>query len=543
MDSRLYLLIPVAGAIFAARRLFRYLRFFQQEEYNDTRFLAWVREKKAFDTRGSMIAAVSGFGGFVLGALSPVLTTVTTIAGCLALVGLGYWEEDPRRSGKLRLNMTERATRIYRAAGGLYLGCLLVWTIASTLLPLHAAFLFSWVGQAVLARAMPFLLIAANRILAPGEQALQQRFLDEAKLRFARVRPFTVGVTGSYGKTSTKAVLGQVLESSLGPTFWPPKGINTIMGNTRDIRDRLQRGYKYAVMEMGAYGIGSIRRSCEAFPPDAAIVTAVDIMHLERFGSAGNVYSAKSELPQSVPADGILVVNGDNAGSRKMAEEFRKATTLIYGLDPSLGHLDCTATGIESADGVTKFVIHWKGAEYRAKAPTIGRAAVSNMLAAFSMAAALGGRPEVIVAALASIDPVENRLVRKKTGGVIFLQDAYNSNPLGFATALEALEMERGERKILMTPGMIELGDQQADENRKIGERAAKAVNLALIVGPTNRAALIEGLKAGGLAAENIKTFEDRTQAFAFLSSEQKDGDVVLIENDLPDLYEIDERF
>lgn len=543
MDSRLYLLVPVAGAVFAARRLLRYLRFFQQEEYNDSRFLAWVREKKAFDTRGSMVATVAGFGGFVLGALSPVLTTVMTVAGCAALAFLGYWEEDPRRTGKLRLNMTERATRIYRAAGGLYLGCVLVWTIVSTLLPLHAAFLFSWVGVAVLARALPFMLIAANRILAPGEQALQQRFLDEARVRFAAVRPYTIGITGSYGKTSTKAILGQVLESALGPTFWPPKGINTIMGNTRDIRERLQRGYRYAVMEMGAYGIGSIRRACEAFPPDAAIVTAVDIMHLERFGSAGNVYTAKSELPQAVPADGILVVNGDNEGSRRMAQEIRKAQTIIYGLEPSLGPLDCHATDIESSDGVTKFVINWKGSRYQAKAPVIGRAAVSNMLAAFSMAAALGGRPEVIIAALASIDPVENRLVRKKTGGVVFLQDAYNSNPLGFVTALEALELERGERKILMTPGMIELGDQQAEENRKVGERAAKSVHLALIVGPTNRAALVEGLKAGGLPAESIKTFEDRTQAFAFLASEQKEGDVVLIENDLPDLYEIDERF
>lgn len=542
-DGSLFLLIPLAGLVFGARRLLRYLRFFQQEEYNDTRFLEWVREKRAFDTRGSIIAAIAGLGSFVLGAVLPSAGTALGLAGCAGLVWLGLWEEDPRRTGKLRLNMTERAVRIYRTAGGLYVGATILWTIAASLLPPHLAAVWCWLGQAALARSVPFLLVAANKILAPGEQALQQRFLDEAKRRYSDIRPFTVGITGSFGKTSTKAILGQILETSLGPTFWPPKGINTIMGITRDVRERLFHGYRYGVIEMGAYGIGSIQRACDAFPPDAAIVTAVGIMHLDRFGSAENVYTAKSELPRNVPDDGILVVNGDNAGSRRMADDHRKRVTLIYGLDPSLGPLDCRASNIETVEGTTRFTIHWDGKEYPVVSPSIGNAAVSNTLAAFTMAVALGARPEVVIAAIASIEPVDNRLVRKKSGNVVFLQDAYNSNPLGFITALDALKSERAERRILVTPGMIELGEQQDAENARVAEHAAKIADLAIVVGSTNRAAIVRGLTAGGMAPDAILTFDDRSAAFKHLSSIQRDGDAVLVENDLPDLYEVDSRF
>ncbi len=539
----LELLVPIAGILFAARRLLRYLRFFQQEEYNNARYLIWLNEKNAFDTKAFRLCAISAVLCFVAGLVSASLLLWVTAICAVALVVLGLREEDPRRSGKLRLNMTERATRIYRVALELTALASLLSLIVAMWFPSWLMVPLLWGAQLMLARFTPNMLVAANGLLAPGEQQIQDAFLDAARKKFRQSRPYTVGITGSYGKTSTKSILGQVLETSLGPTFWPPKGINTIMGITRDIRERLVPGYPYAVLEIGAYGIGSIERVCRSFPIDAAIVTAVGIMHLDRFGSAENIYTAKSELARAVPEKGILVCNGDNPGSRRMAEQYKRQTTLLYGLDKSQGPLDCWAEDVKTVADGSEFTIHLGGKSYPVRTPLVGTAAVSNILAAFTMATALGADPLTVVAALANLEQVENRLERTKAGGATYLRDAYNSNPVGFQTALDVLGAHPGTRKILMTPGMIELGPEQVSENRRLAESAAKVVDIALIVGETNRAALVEGLKAGGLAPEKILTFSGREGALQELKALQSDGDVILLENDLPDLYEVDARF
>ena len=159
------------------------------------------------------------------------------------------------------------------------------------------------------------------------------------------------------------------------------------------------------------------------------------------------------------------------------------------------------------------------------------------------MACALGANPAYAVAAISTLEPVENRLVFEKTARGSYLRDAYNSNPLGFKSALEVLKGLPGERKILMTPGMIELGDQQVKENEIAGELAGQAADLVLIVGPINRDALTRGLIAAGMAKDKIIPLNTRDEAFITLSELEQPGDVILIENDLTDLYEGAVRF
>ena len=208
------------------------------------------------------------------------------------------------------------------------------------------------------------------------------------------------------------------------PTFWTPKSINTVMGVTREIRERMKPHHKWAIMEMGAYNVGSIQRLCDFTPPKAAIITVVGIMHLERFGSAENVYRAKSELAKNVPADGVLVCNGDDPGARRMAKENPKATTLLYGIDSE--DADCRMTDItETADGST-FTVHWKGRAYTGSTGLLGKPMLSNLLGAFTMAAALGVHPDVLLAVVRNIKPTENRLEVKRVGDVTWINDAYN---------------------------------------------------------------------------------------------------------------------
>jgi UDP-N-acetylmuramoyl-tripeptide--D-alanyl-D-alanine ligase len=296
---------------------------------------------------------------------------------------------------------------------------------------------------------------------------------------------------------------------------------------------------------MGAYQMGSISKLCRLTPPDAGLVTAVGVMHLERFGGAENIYKAKCELPQALPAEGLLVCNGDNPGARQMATDYPKARTLLYGLEPNLGHLDCWMSEIVATMQGTTFNLHWQEQVYPGFTKLLGVPMLSNLVGAFAMCCALGKSPEYVMAAIRSIEPANNRLNLRKNGDGFILDDSYNSNPIGFVSALEVLGTLAGGRKILMTPGMVELGEIQAAENRQAALKAAEICDLVIIVGDTNRAALLSGLQDGGLPAAQILEFDNRDLALAHLMDDKfkQPGDLILIENDLPDLYEAEAKF
>lgn len=526
-------------------RTLSFLRYFQQEEYSSSRFLAWIKEKRAIDTRGTAILALTGLLSLIL----PGGWTTLVIAA-LATLGLSIVvriaEEDPRRSGKLKLNMTQRASKIVLVSFGLF--ALLATGPVLLLLKCcgggerDLAYFALW--GICMAQAPGALLVVANKLLWPAEKALQDRFYADAKRILREVDPFVIGITGSYGKTGAKAALGDLLTQCVGPTFWPKKSINTVMGITRTIREALSPVHRFAVIEMGAYNRGSIKRLCDFTPPKAALVTAVGIMHLERFGSPENVYVAKSEIAQALPPDGILVCNGDSPNARRMAVEHASGKTLLYGLDQSAGPLDCYASDIAFSAQGTSFLIHWGGRSFPGRTPLLGRPALSNALGAFTMACALGAEPAYAVACLANLAPVDNRLVLdSKAGSVSFLRDAYNSNPTGFAAALEVLQALPAKRRIVMTPGMVELGDQQQAQNRRLATMCASVADLVIVVGRINREAILAGLADAEYPKAQIVAVETRDEGFAALSERQSPGDLVLIENDLGDLLEGAVRF
>jgi UDP-N-acetylmuramoyl-tripeptide--D-alanyl-D-alanine ligase len=532
-------LISAATIIFFTRRGLRYLRYFQQEEYNGTRFKDWFLEKRTFDTKGTWIALIAvvtskfGTGGRMEDCL------VICVMAAATLILIGFKEEDPRKVGKIKLNMTDRATAIYNLALGLYSIATILIISGTYALGAGDGVYIYWLVAIGLIQSSPIWIVIANAILWPNELKKQQAFLQEAKDILAEYQPYTIGITGSYGKTSTKAILGSILES-IEPTFWTPGSINTEMGITRQIRENLKPQQEIAIIEMGAYQIGSIAKLCRFTPPNAGLVTAVGVMHLERFGGADNIYQAKCELPQAVPADGLLVCNGDNPGARKMAGEYPKATTLLYGLEPEIGHLDCWMSDIDASMDGTTFIIHWQGKEYPGFTKLLGVPMLSNLVGSFTMACALGKDPDYVIAAIYNLEPANSRLNLRKNGDGFILDDSYNSNPIGFASALEVLEVLEGGRKILMTPGMVELGDIQAAENRQVALKAASICDLAILVGDTNKEALKAGLLEGGLAPDKLMEFPNRDAALAYLTSPEhrQAKDLILIENDLPDLYE-----
>jgi UDP-N-acetylmuramoyl-tripeptide--D-alanyl-D-alanine ligase len=537
-------IISAATILFFTRRGLRYLRYFQQEEYNGTRFKDWLVEKRSFDTKGSFVALLAAtLSRFATGG-EMIICVVICLAAAVVLIFVGFGEEDPRKVGKIKLKMTDRATAIYRLGLGLY-SIAIILTISGThVLGAGDNISIYWLVALVLIQSSPVWIVVANSILWPSELKKQQAFLQEAKDILAEYQPYTIGITGSYGKTSTKAILGSILEA-IEPTFWTPGSINTEMGITRQIRENLKPQQELAIIEMGAYQIGSIAKLCRFTPPNAGLVTAVGVMHLERFGGVENIYKAKCELAQAIPADGLLVCNGDNAGARQMAGEYPKATTLLYGLEPNIGHLDCWMTDLlPSMDG-TSFTIHWQGQTYPGFTKLLGVPMLSNLVGAFTMACALGKDPDYVIAAIHNLEPANSRLNLRKNGDGFILDDSYNSNPIGFASALEVLEVLEGGRKILMTPGMVELGELQAAENRQVALKAATICDLVIVVGDTNKDALKAGLAEGGLDPNKLMEFSNRDTALAYLTSPEhrQAKDMILIENDLPDLYEAIAKF
>jgi UDP-N-acetylmuramoyl-tripeptide--D-alanyl-D-alanine ligase len=516
-------LLACAQVYLVWQRLLAYLRYFQQEGYEHARFLRWTNVRSLTDP-AFWLAVVMAF-------LATAAPRAAAIGFAIGAVALGAAQPDPRRSGKVRLKLTWRATRILALAIVFGFTAWVVLTRAYARVDLQAPL----VAAAVELACLPLLLIAANVCLAPYERAVQRAYEAEAVQRIADVRPFIVGITGSYGKSSTKSMLAHILQFS-APTLAASGSINTLMGVTRHIREELVHGHTYMVVEMGAFKVGSIRRMCQLTPPSAGVITAVGDMHLERFGSADEIVKAKSELAGALAPGALLVVNADSPGALRIARGATGPRVLLYG-ETSTEDLATRVEQIQFSKHGTSFVLRTKERAYVCSTPLLGRPIILNLTGAFTLAAALGVNPEVAIASFRTLKPVANRLEVVEESGVTWIRDAYNSNQFGFRAALEVAAALPVSRRFLATPGVIELGPQQFDVNRLLSREAAQVCEHTLVVAETNRDAFVAGHRDAGQEARLVAV-ANRTEAFRWLRERVTPGDAVILENDLPDLYE-----
>jgi UDP-N-acetylmuramoyl-tripeptide--D-alanyl-D-alanine ligase len=518
-------LTALAGAFayLVWRRLLAYLRYFQQEGYEALRFVRWVKLRSLTDPALWLAALCS-----VLLAVSAAVAAGLFVAGALLL---GAAQPDPRRSGKIALRLTWRARRVLAASAVLVLAVWLGLVVGLPASTIRSVFIAS-VG--VLA-VVPIVLVAANASLAPYERAVQRRYEVEARQRVAAVAPFIIGITGSYGKSSTKAMLAHILQLE-APTLAASGSINTLMGVTRHLREQLVHGHRFLVVEMGAFKRGSIARLCELTPPRAGLVTAVGDMHLERFGSTDEIVRAKSELAAALPPGGLLVANADNAGALRIAQGATHCRVLLYG-ETYDGDLDTRVEGVTFSREGTHFVLRTRARAFACFTPLLGRPIIQNVAGAFTLAAAVGVDPDLIEAAHRTLRPVANRLEIVEERGITWIRDAYNSNQVGFRAALEVASALPAARRFLATPGVIELGPEQFRVNRALAKEAAAVCDATLIVSEANREAFVAGYR-DARRDETLVSVPTRSEAFRWLRDTVRDGDAVILENDLPDLYE-----
>jgi UDP-N-acetylmuramoyl-tripeptide--D-alanyl-D-alanine ligase len=302
------LLAPAVAFVFAFRRSLTYLHIFQQEEYDGPRFLRWLAASRSFDRKLSLALLLIGAIALGLGGAVPPPLFSLAAAACL---GVAAWREaDPRQASKKKLVLTARARRIL--VGGMALAVLAA--IACAAAPQVAV----WV---LFVQFVPLALVLANLLLLPLERRVQARYWREAHVKLASLRPTVIGVTGSFGKTSVKHILGHILDMA-GPTLITPGSVNTPMGISRIIRERLDRQHRYFVVEMGAYGPGSIARLCRLAPPDLGVITAIGMAHYERFKSLDVVAETKLELAEAVIARQGAVIIAEQALETEIARAF-----------------------------------------------------------------------------------------------------------------------------------------------------------------------------------------------------------------------------
>ncbi len=519
----------LAFLFFAMRRLRRYLHIFQQEEYDAGRFIVWMFRALAFDKRVALAIGIIALGIWQFGPAAPAVWQ-GALAGLFIIAGA--LEPDPRRNAKKKLAMTNRAQRIYWVAFAL---CAAAGAAA--------AFAPAPVWWLAPLWAVPFTLLLANLILIPLESRNQRRFWNEAHAKLARLRPRVIGITGSFGKTSVKHILGHVL-SMHARTLFTPGSVNTVMGNTRIIREQLKPGTRYFIAEMGAYGIGSIRRLCDLSPPDLGVLTTIGEAHYERFKSLDAVARAKFELCEAVVAREGKMVVGEEVLAQDHAVDYMNEHRDHFvicgkGAFADLKILDIT----QQKDGL-KVKVAWPEKfgedEFMLFAPLYGLHHGANMALAFGAAVLAGVPAKKAVAAMASVPQIKHRLEVKPQGdGSILIDDAYNSNPSGFAAALELTDRLRNGRgrRILITPGMAELGARHDEAHTELGLKASQCIDVALVVRPDRIPTFVETFERRSANGRLVK-LDSFAQAEDWLKRNVKADDVVLIENDLPDILE-----
>lgn len=514
-------------------RTTRALHILQLDGYKTGRYLKWVGQhlQNCFEAKEFLIIG----GWLLLTAVYPQLQETWLFpAICLAWGAFQIYrsKQATKVEAKKPLVYTARAKRVFGLSISLLIGCAALLLFVSRTSPWRIALL-------LFSEITVINLILANLLIYPLERTINAGYLLSARRRIKKFQPKVIGITGSYGKTSTKYILHEMLSQKF-KTLMTPDSYNTPMGICKVIRGNLTAEHEVFVVEMGAYKRGDIKELCNLASPQIGILTAVGPQHLERFRSVENIAKTKYELIESLPPGGLAVFNADNEICAELAEKRASGGNPVrrYATEPRAETPELFATDIQHTDEGLAFTLQTALGTAEVRTRLLGRHNVSNILAATAVAMECGMTLPEIQAAIANVEPVPHRLqLTAGDGKVTIIDDSFNANPVGAKAALEVLTEISGGKKVLVTPGMVELGEQEYEENRRFGERAADVCDLVILVGPRRTTPILDGLKAADYPSQQIIVALNLEEVKHHLATQVQPGDVVLFENDLPDNY------
>lgn len=379
-----------------------------------------------------------------------------------------------------------------------------------------------------------FISLIAVKINIPIEKCVYLSFKKKAMNKLDSLSNLDViGITGSYGKTSSKNILNDILNCKYN-CISTPRNLNTPYGLIMTINNDIDKFDELFIAEMGAYKIGEIKELCDLVHPKYGILTKIGKAHLELFGSEKNIQKGKFELIESLPSDGVAILNKDDV--MQVNYELKNNVKVLWiGID---NECDYKATNINVTSSGTTFDLIVKGdkKKYKFETKLLGYANIYNVLASIALGNYLGIKIKQLQNAVKTVKPVEHRLEIKGGNGLYYIDDAYNSNPEGAKMALDVLKLMPG-KKIIVTPGMVELGKDEDKENTKFGEEIAGVCDEVILIGKSQTRAIQQGLENMNYDRNHIHILEEVKDAFTLINKIKDKETYVLLENDLPDLF------
>ncbi|MFH1565274.1 MAG: UDP-N-acetylmuramoyl-tripeptide--D-alanyl-D-alanine ligase [bacterium] len=366
-----------------------------------------------------------------------------------------------------------------------------------------------------------------------------------------------IGITGSYGKTSVKEFLSSILKEKYN-ILATPENINTPIGIARLILNNLAKHHEIFIVEMGAYFRGDIKKICNLVHPEIGILTGINESHLEKFKTIENTIKTKFELIESLPKDGLALINGDNKycaeqilNTKKIIKPV-KCKVKLYSLSVSespSGDSDGAGGGdveivkvklanYQQLENLTKFAIIKQNIKSEFEIRLLGKHNILNILPGILVGEKLGLTHEQIKRGVVNIKPIPHRLqpIISKNN-ILVIDDAYNGNPDGVMAAIEVLANFSNRRKIFATPGLVEIGEKRGEVHKEIGSRLADTADLILLIQNSNTKFFLQGLKEKNYSNDKIKIYQTSQKMQEDLKNILQSGDVILFQNDWPDNY------
>jgi len=379
-------------------------------------------------------------------------------------------------------------------------------------------------------------LLIAKFLNRPVEKIVYRYYEAQAKEKLEDMKNLKViGITGSYGKTSSKNILNDILKTKYitRPT---PRNLNTEYGLMMTINNHLERYDQVFIAEMGAYKQGEIKKLCNMVHPKYAILTYIGLAHLESFGSPEKIKKTKFELIESLPSDGVAVLNMDdpNQASYEIKNNCKK---IWIGINNK--NADVRAINISSDHTGSKFDVVIKGDnnKYPFETRLLGNYNIYNILAGIALGLEFNISMKDLISAVRKVKAPHARLELKDFGYMYQINDAYNSNPLGAKMALDVLNTMPGKR-IVVTPGMTELGPKEDELNHIFGTQIAKVADAVILVGAKKTRKVFDGLLENEYDKDKIFIVNNVFDAYNLIKTFKFDEKIyALFENDLPDMY------
>lgn len=507
------------------------LHMLQQNLYNENnRYLKWLKQNrkvalKHYDLMGLFLSIIALFTGNLFGKVLLIISAFIYLFDS-EVIKYSIMVEKAKKP-------LVKTARVKRQITTLYI---------LNLIPLVLYLIFNsnvrvlFVLASLMLVLNYYMVYLVKLINDPIEKGIYKKFWNMAEDKLASYNDLKViGITGSYGKTSSKNILNEILSMDYisHPT---PKNFNTDVGLMTTINNDLTKFDEIFIAEMGAYKVGRIKNACNLVHPKYGLLTTIGKAHLETFGSQENIIKTKFELIESLPSDGIAFLNMDDP-LQVNYDLKNKVRVVWYAVNNKKADFYCLDTKCSNKGSTFKIFFKSENKTYDFQTRLLGRHNISNIVSAVAVGYEFGISIPKLQAAVSKIKPIEHRLELKRIGNMFQIDDAYNSNPVGAKVALEVLGMMPGD-KVVVTPGMVELGAEEEKYNKEFGEEISAVADYVILVGEKQTKPIYDGLMAKKYDKDRIIITNDVRQTYILVNKLKGKKDIyALYENDLPDTY------